>query len=189
GKRGREVGGWHAAIRPRRRNLAPRRADHPPPRRRTQGSRGRRRNLAPRRADHRCGGPTALASPGAGRRPVARAGAGVRVGRARRQRVPEETKSDGPKPDQTGADQTGAGTAFGVDIGGSGIKGAVVELRTGLLLTERRKFLTPRPSTIDAVADVVTRLVGEAGWTGLVGATFPAVIKHGVALTAANVDK
>jgi polyphosphate glucokinase len=84
---------------------------------------------------------------------------------------------------------TKVATAFGIDIGGSGIKGAIVDLRTGELLTERRKYATPRPSTPDAVAEMVARLVTEAGWTGLVGATFPAVIKNGIALTAANVDK
>jgi polyphosphate glucokinase len=84
---------------------------------------------------------------------------------------------------------TKVATAFGVDIGGSGIKGAIVDLRTGTLLTERRKYLTPHPSTPEAIAEFVARLVAEANWTGLVGATFPAVIKNGVALTAANVDK
>ncbi|MET9315990.1 polyphosphate--glucose phosphotransferase [Kribbella sp. NPDC003505] len=80
-------------------------------------------------------------------------------------------------------------TAFGVDIGGSGIKGAVVDLEKGDLATERVKYLTPVPSTPKAVAEVVARLVEEAGWTGELGATFPAVIRHGVAQTAANVDK
>jgi polyphosphate glucokinase len=82
-----------------------------------------------------------------------------------------------------------ASTAFGVDIGGSGIKGAMVDLDRGELATERVKYLTPHPSTPEAVADVVARLVREAGWSGILGATFPAVIKHGVALSAANVDK
>ncbi|HYT10549.1 MAG TPA: ROK family protein [Mycobacteriales bacterium] len=82
-----------------------------------------------------------------------------------------------------------ATTAFGVDIGGSGIKGAVVDLDRGELATERVKYLTPHPSTPEAVADVVARLVREAGWSGMLGATFPAVIKHGVAFSAANVDK
>ena len=80
-------------------------------------------------------------------------------------------------------------TAFGVDIGGSGIKGAVVDLEKGDLAAERVKYLTPVPSTPKAVAEVVARLVEEAGWTGELGATFPAVIRHGVAQTAANVDK
>jgi polyphosphate glucokinase len=80
-------------------------------------------------------------------------------------------------------------TAFGVDIGGSGIKGAMVDLVKGELATERVKYLTPHPSTPEAVADVVARLVREAGWNGTLGATFPAVIKNGVAHSAANVDK
>jgi polyphosphate glucokinase len=80
-------------------------------------------------------------------------------------------------------------TAFGVDIGGSGIKGAIVDLDKGDLATERVKFLTPNPSTPEAVAEVVSRLVREAGWSGELGATFPAVIKNGVAKSAANVDK
>ena len=82
-----------------------------------------------------------------------------------------------------------ASTAFGVDIGGSGIKGAIVDLDKGDLATERVKYLTPNPSTPEAVAEVVARLVKEADWTGELGATFPAVIKNGVAKSAANVDK
>lgn len=78
---------------------------------------------------------------------------------------------------------------FGVDIGGSGIKGAPVDVERGELVTERNRIETPQPATPDAVADVVARIVGDAGWTGPVGCTFPAVIKSGVAHTAANVDK
>jgi polyphosphate glucokinase len=78
--------------------------------------------------------------------------------------------------------------AFGIDIGGTGIKGAVVNVGTGALATERRRILTPQPSTPDAVAAVVAQMVREAGWQGAIGATFPAVIKHGVAQSAANVD-
>jgi polyphosphate glucokinase len=78
--------------------------------------------------------------------------------------------------------------AFGVDIGGSGIKGALVEVATGRLVTERRRIPTPQPSTPQAVAAVVAQMVGDAQWQGDIGATFPAVIKHGVAQSAANVD-
>jgi polyphosphate glucokinase len=78
--------------------------------------------------------------------------------------------------------------AFGIDIGGSGIKGAVVEIATGRLVTERRRIPTPQPSTPEAVAAVVAEMVGADQWHGDIGATFPAVIKHGVALSAANVD-
>jgi polyphosphate glucokinase len=89
---------------------------------------------------------------------------------------------------------TSAGTtsntdaAFGIDIGGTGIKGAVVDVATGELLTERQRIPTPQPATPDAVAGVVAQLVADAHWTGRVGATFPAVIKRGVAFSAANVD-
>jgi polyphosphate glucokinase len=78
--------------------------------------------------------------------------------------------------------------AFGIDIGGSGIKGAIVDTNTGELVTPRTRIVTPRPSTPDAVAEVVAKLVSDAGWNGRVGATFPAVIQHGVARSAANVD-
>jgi polyphosphate glucokinase len=77
---------------------------------------------------------------------------------------------------------------FGVDIGGSGIKGAVVDLDVGQLATERYKVLTPQPSIPGAVADVVAEIVGQFGWQGPVGCTFPAVVQGGVAKTAANVD-
>jgi len=77
---------------------------------------------------------------------------------------------------------------FGIDIGGSGIKGAAVDLETGLLATERFKVLTPQPSTPPAVAGAVAKVVGHFGWQGPLGCTFPAVVQEGVARTAANVD-
>lgn len=77
---------------------------------------------------------------------------------------------------------------FGVDIGGSGIKGAVVDLDTGLLVGDRHKVLTPQPSTPEAVAEAVADVVRHFGWDGPVGATFPAPVTNGVARTAANVD-
>ncbi|MDP9116956.1 MAG: ROK family protein, partial [Actinomycetota bacterium] len=70
----------------------------------------------------------------------------------------------------------------------TGIKGAVVDTATGKLVTPRKRVLTPQPATPDAVAAVVAELLSGADWHGLVGATFPAVIKHGVAESAANVD-
>ncbi|MEV7196687.1 polyphosphate--glucose phosphotransferase [Streptomyces sp. NPDC093510] len=78
---------------------------------------------------------------------------------------------------------------FGVDIGGSGIKGAPVDLDRGDLTQERHKVLTPHPATPDAVVDGVREVVEHFGWKGAVGATFPGVITNGVARTAANVDK
>jgi len=79
-------------------------------------------------------------------------------------------------------------TVLGIDVGGTGIKGAPVDTRTGRLLADRHRILTPQPATPDAVAGVVGELAKFFDWTGPSGATFPAVIKHGVAHTAANVD-
>ncbi|MFD6417102.1 polyphosphate--glucose phosphotransferase [Streptomyces sp. NPDC060194] len=78
---------------------------------------------------------------------------------------------------------------FGVDIGGSGIKGAPVDLDRGDLAAERHKVLTPHPATPDAVADGVKEVVDAFDWTGPIGLTFPGVVTHNVIRTAANVDK
>jgi polyphosphate glucokinase len=78
---------------------------------------------------------------------------------------------------------------FGVDIGGSGIKGCLVDLEKGELHGERLRIETPQPALPQAVYDVVGRIVGSFEWQGRVGVTFPGVLKHGVAHTAANVDK
>ncbi|MFI0712961.1 polyphosphate--glucose phosphotransferase [Streptomyces inhibens] len=78
---------------------------------------------------------------------------------------------------------------FGVDIGGTGIKGAPVDLERGDLAEERYKVLTPHPATPDAVADGVRQVVEHFGWSGPVGATFPGVVTGGITRTAANVDK
>ncbi|MFE7843489.1 polyphosphate--glucose phosphotransferase [Streptomyces sp. NPDC057474] len=79
---------------------------------------------------------------------------------------------------------------FGVDIGGSGIKGAPVDLDLGDLAHERHKVLTPHPATPDSVADGVKEVVDHFGWTGPVGITFPGVVTGGATIrTAANVDK
>jgi polyphosphate glucokinase len=79
---------------------------------------------------------------------------------------------------------------FGVDIGGSGIKGAPVDLDKGDLAQERLKVLTPHPATPESVADGVQQVVEHFGWTGPVGLTFPGVVAGGATIrTAANVDK
>jgi polyphosphate glucokinase len=78
---------------------------------------------------------------------------------------------------------------LGIDIGGSGIKGAPVDIESGSLAGERHRIATPEPSTPDAVADVVAEIAEHFQWDGAVGCTFPAIIKHGVAYSAANVDK
>ncbi|WP_028924525.1 polyphosphate--glucose phosphotransferase [Pseudonocardia acaciae] len=78
---------------------------------------------------------------------------------------------------------------FGVDIGGSGIKGAPVDLEHGKLAKERFRVPTPQPSTPDAVAKTVREVLDHFGWDGPFGCTFPAVVQHGMVRTAANVDK
>ncbi len=78
---------------------------------------------------------------------------------------------------------------FGVDVGGSGIKGGIVDLDTGQLIGERFKLLTPQPATPAAVAKTVAAVVNEFGWTGPLGVTYPGVVTRGVVQTAANVDK
>ena len=77
---------------------------------------------------------------------------------------------------------------YGIDIGGSGIKGALVDTVTGQLVTPRTRIATPQPSPPAAVAGVVASMAAAANWTGAMGAAFPAIISHGVARSAANVD-
>ncbi|MFI9511152.1 polyphosphate--glucose phosphotransferase [Nocardia sp. NPDC052566] len=81
------------------------------------------------------------------------------------------------------------GHAFGIDIGGSGVKGAAVDLATGELLHERIKIATPQPSTPQAVAETVAKVVAQANWDGPVGLTLPSVVLGGIVRTAANIDK
>jgi polyphosphate glucokinase len=82
-----------------------------------------------------------------------------------------------------------SGKILGIDIGGSGIKGAPVNVETGELLAERIRVATPQPSTPQAVAEVVAEIARRFNWAGPIGCTFPAVVQHGVTLSAANVDK
>ncbi len=78
---------------------------------------------------------------------------------------------------------------LGIDIGGTGIKAAPVDLSTGTLVAERVKIDTPHPAIPAAVASVVRELVMGFAWAGPAGITFPGVVTDGVTRTAANVDK
>lgn len=78
---------------------------------------------------------------------------------------------------------------LGIDIGGSGIKGAVVDVTTGRLVSDRHRIATPQPATPEAVSRVVGELARTFDWSGPVGCAFPARIKHGVARTATNIDQ
>jgi polyphosphate glucokinase len=78
---------------------------------------------------------------------------------------------------------------FGIDVGGSGIKGAPVDTLTGELIAERVRIKTPKPATPEAIVATAVEVVRRSGWDGPVGCGFPAVIKDGVVRTAANIDK
>lgn len=80
-------------------------------------------------------------------------------------------------------------TLLGIDIGGTGIKGAPVDVETGQLTAERFRIPTPQPALPNSVADVVEQIAGHFKYTGPTGITFPAVVKQGVIYTAANVDQ
>jgi polyphosphate glucokinase len=77
---------------------------------------------------------------------------------------------------------------LGIDIGGSGIKAAPVDVTTGTLTAPRIKVPTPRPALPRPVADAVKGLVADFGWSGPAGITFPGVVIDGVTWTAANLD-
>ena len=77
---------------------------------------------------------------------------------------------------------------LGVDIGGSGIKGAVVDTQSGLIVGERHRIATPQPATPQAMAETLKQMVDHFAWQGEIGCGFPATIHHGVAFTAANID-
>jgi len=78
---------------------------------------------------------------------------------------------------------------FGIDIGGSGMKAAVVDLDTGVLASERIRIPTPKPATPEAMADVAAELVRRHGWSAPLGVGFPGIVHHGVVHSAANLDR
>ncbi len=78
---------------------------------------------------------------------------------------------------------------LGIDIGGSGIKGALVDVELGELVERRYRIPTPQPSKPKRVAGVVKQIVDHFEWDGPVGATFPAIIRDGKMHSAANVHK
>ena len=75
---------------------------------------------------------------------------------------------------------------LGIDIGGSGVKGAIVNTKKGEPTTERYRIPTPQPATPEAVAKVITKIAKHFNWTGPIGVGYPGVIQHGVARTAAE---
>ncbi|MCC6397666.1 MAG: ROK family protein [Bacteroidetes bacterium] len=78
---------------------------------------------------------------------------------------------------------------LGIDVGGSGVKGAVVDVRKGTLVTDRYRLKTPGPGDPKSVAQVVARIVRHFVWRGPVGCGMPGPIKHGRIPVLSNLDK
>ncbi len=77
---------------------------------------------------------------------------------------------------------------LGIDIGGTGVKGAVIDTAIGELVTERFRLESPRPLTPESLAITIQAVVAQHQWSGPIGIGFPAAIQHGIARTAANID-
>jgi polyphosphate glucokinase len=77
---------------------------------------------------------------------------------------------------------------LGLDVGGSGIKGAVVDPQSGTLVTERYRLDTPYPATPEMMIDTIAQIVAHFDWKGPVGCGFPAVVKDGLVQTASNIS-
>ncbi|CAG0899400.1 unnamed protein product [Cyprideis torosa] len=78
---------------------------------------------------------------------------------------------------------------LGIDVGATGIKGAIVDIEKGELITERIKYPTPKPATPQSMTEVMKKLIADFDWKGKpVGIGFPAIIKEGVSLSASNID-
>lgn len=76
---------------------------------------------------------------------------------------------------------------LGIDVGGSGIKGALVDIEKGVLATSRHRIPTPESGKPKAIADVVGQIAQHFAWQGPIGITFPAIVRNGVTHSAANV--
>jgi polyphosphate glucokinase len=77
---------------------------------------------------------------------------------------------------------------LGIDVGGSGIKGAIVDSRKGKLLSERYRIPTPKPATPASVIKTIEAIIDHFDWSGPVGCGFPAAVKHEIVKTASNID-
>ena len=98
------------------------------------------------------------------------------------------TEQPASTPAGTSTSAPPGASVIGVDIGGTGIKGAPVSVGQGSLTKERIRLLTPSPATPDAVAKTVAQLLEQIDSPGTVGLTLPAVVRNGVVETAANID-
>ena len=80
-------------------------------------------------------------------------------------------------------------TLLGIDVGGSGIKGALVNSETGEMISERFRIPTPIPRTPEAMSDVIAQIVAHFDYKGKVGCGFPTIIKNGICKATGNLDK
>lgn len=78
---------------------------------------------------------------------------------------------------------------LGIDFGGSGIKGSLVNTRTGEFVTERHRIETPQPATPEKVAEVIRAITHHFNYRGDMGIAFPAAVQNGIVRTASNIDK
>jgi polyphosphate glucokinase len=78
---------------------------------------------------------------------------------------------------------------LGIDFGGSGIKGALVDINKGELVSDRHRIPTPDPSTPGRVSEVIRQIVEYFNYKGIVGVAFPAAIQQGIVMTASNIDE
>lgn len=78
---------------------------------------------------------------------------------------------------------------LGIDVGGSGIKGGVVDIEQGEMLTDRYRIPTPQPATPNAVIETITKIIDHFEWKGSVGVGFPAAVVNEIVKTASNIDK
>ena len=78
---------------------------------------------------------------------------------------------------------------LGIDVGGSGIKGALVNMETGEMITERFRIPTPKSRKPKPMAEVVAKIVKHFDYSGPIGCGFPTVIKNGVCKTPGNLHK
>ncbi len=77
---------------------------------------------------------------------------------------------------------------MGLDIGGSGVKAAVVDVGSGELVSERVRLKTPQPATPEAVLETAARIRQRLGWEGPVGCGFPGSFRRGEVTGAPNLD-
>jgi len=77
---------------------------------------------------------------------------------------------------------------LGIDVGGSGIKGGIVDTREGELITERYRIPTPKPATPSSMIETIEAIIRNFAWQGTVGCGFPAAVKNEIVKTASNID-